>query len=51
MLVYNSLYDYDNLDNKNMLIYKDNLLALKELEKDFYEKIKCGSSLSGVVGL
>jgi adenine-specific DNA-methyltransferase len=41
ILIENPEYSYGDKDNENMLIYGDNLLALKALEQDFTNKIKC----------
>ena len=41
VLVEDPLKSYGNPNTENMLIYGDNLLALKALEQDFAGKIKC----------
>ncbi|WKZ18946.1 MAG: site-specific DNA-methyltransferase [Candidatus Jettenia sp. CY-1] len=41
ILIEDTERSYGNKDNENMLVYGDNLLALKALEQDFVGKIKC----------
>ena len=41
VLVEDSAKSYGDPDTENMLIYGDNLLALKALEQDFTGKVKC----------
>ncbi len=41
ILIENPEYSYGDADTQNMLIHGDNLLALKALEQDFTDKIKC----------
>lgn len=41
ILIENPQKSYGDKNTENMLIYGDNLLALKALEQDFAEKIKC----------
>jgi adenine-specific DNA-methyltransferase len=41
ILIENPEYSYGDPKSENMLIYGDNLLALKALEQDFAGKIKC----------
>ena len=41
ILIENPEYSYGDTKSENMLIYGDNLLALKALEQDFTGKIKC----------
>lgn len=41
VLVEDPVRSYGNPDSENMLIYGDNLLALKALEQDFAGKLKC----------
>lgn len=41
ILIENPEFSYGNDKSENMLIYGDNLLALKALEQDFAGKIKC----------
>lgn len=41
ILVEDKLKSYGDHDTGNMLIHGDNLIALKALEQDFTEKIKC----------
>jgi len=41
ILVEDPRYSYGNRNTDNMLIYGDNLLALKALEQDYSGKIKC----------
>lgn len=41
ILIENPEYSYGDPKSENMLIHGDNLLALKALEQDFTEKIKC----------
>ncbi|MDF2433169.1 MAG: adenine-specific DNA-methyltransferase [Mucilaginibacter sp.] len=41
ILIEEPSYSYGSHENDNMLIYGDNLLALKSLEQDFSGKIKC----------
>jgi adenine-specific DNA-methyltransferase len=41
ILIEDTTYSYGNLNSENLLIHGDNLLALKALEQNFANKIKC----------
>lgn len=41
ILIENPEYSYGDANSENMLIYGDNLLALKALEQDYAGKVKC----------
>src|SRR5690606_37485668 len=41
ILIENPEYSYGNLRSENMLIYGDNLLALKALEAEYTGRVKC----------
>ena len=41
ILVHDASKDYGDKNTQNMLIYGDNLLALKALEQDYAGKVKC----------